>query len=247
MSSFTRSQIIPDWSLHEMLTLVLEINAIYAERGSSTIPAHQKWNLIADNLIALNICRNSFQCRRKWDSMLSEYYAIKDWESRLRYQTASTSKSNGGDSYWCLESDKRKDLKLPIEFDRELFWLIEGFINKKVVNKKVIKGKDHMKVMPEIETPSSPQSSSASSLSLSGGQREKKRKMSRKMKMKDKIMEIFRESCDQLLLDVKHIETIFNKKPNAANIEEFIRQMQQMDKLVTLFGEVISTLDRLNV
>ncbi|KMZ62266.1 hypothetical protein ZOSMA_47G00590 [Zostera marina] len=117
MSRFTHSHIIPDWSLHEMLTLVLEIKVVYDKRGSSTISGHQKWNIIGDHLIALNICRNSSHCHRKWDSLISEHYTIKDWESRSRYQTASTSRSNGGDSYWCLESDKRKDLKLRIEFD----------------------------------------------------------------------------------------------------------------------------------
>ncbi|KMZ60581.1 hypothetical protein ZOSMA_58G00370 [Zostera marina] len=167
MSRFTRSQIIPDWSLHEKLTLVLEIDAVDDEHGS-TISSHQKWNIISNHLIALNICRNSTQCRGKWDSLLSEHRAIKDWESRSRYQTASTSRSNGGDSYWCLESDKRKDLKLPIEFDRELFGLIEGFINK-----EVIKTKDHKMVVSEIDSPSSsslPPSSSSSASSLSGMQ-----------------------------------------------------------------------------
>ncbi|KMZ61735.1 hypothetical protein ZOSMA_4G00190 [Zostera marina] len=137
MSRFTRSRIIPDWSLHEMLTLILEIDAVYDEHGSNTISSHQKWNIIADHLIALNICRNSFQCRGKWDSLLFEYRVIKDWESRSRYQTASTSRSNGDDSYWCLKADKRKDLKLPIEFNRELFGLIEGFVIKRSSKPKI--------------------------------------------------------------------------------------------------------------
>lgn len=163
MSRFTRSRIIPDWSLHEMLALVLEIDAAADEHGS-TISSHQKWHIIADHLIALNIRRNSSQCRGKWDSLRSEHRAVKDWESRSRYQTASTSRSNGGDSYWCLEPEKRKDLKLPVEFNRELFGLMEGFFNK-----EAIKTKDHMEA-PEFDSsssspPSPPSSSSASSLS----------------------------------------------------------------------------------
>ncbi|KMZ60588.1 hypothetical protein ZOSMA_58G00440 [Zostera marina] len=229
MSRFTCFRIIPDWSLHEMLTLVLEIDAVDDEHGS-TISSHQKWNIIADHLIALNIYRNSSQCHGKWDSLLYEHCVIKDWESRSRYQTASTSRSNGSNSYWCLELDKRKDLKLPMEFDRELFRLIEGFIDK-----EVIKTKDHMMVVPEIDSPSSPPSSS----SLSEGNRGKKRTR------KDEIIELFRENCGKLQVDVERIEIILKKKPNAANTEEFTRQ--QVDQLITLFGEVTSTFDRLNI
>lgn len=58
-------------------------------------------------------------------------------------------------------------------------------------------------------------------------------------------MEMLQESSAQLEEDVEHIEGILKKKPNALNTEEFTRQ--QADQLITLFGRVVSTLDRLNV
>lgn len=58
-------------------------------------------------------------------------------------------------------------------------------------------------------------------------------------------MEMLQESSGQLQEDVEQIEVILKKKPNALNTEEFTRQ--QADQLITLFGRVVSTLDRLNV
>nr|GFA18982.1 trihelix transcription factor ASR3 [Tanacetum cinerariifolium] len=72
----TRSKAAPDWTVEESLILVNEIAAIEADcRG--TLSSFQKWKIIVENCNALEVNRNLNQCRRKWDSLLSDYKKIK--------------------------------------------------------------------------------------------------------------------------------------------------------------------------
>nr|XP_043638868.1 uncharacterized protein LOC122609974 [Erigeron canadensis] len=72
----TRSKAAPDWTVEESLILVNEISAIEADcRG--TLSSFQKWKIIVENCNALDVNRNLNQCRRKWDTLLSDYKRIK--------------------------------------------------------------------------------------------------------------------------------------------------------------------------
>lgn len=115
-SRFTRSQVVPDWTVKEMLVLVNEVAAINAD-SLKTLSTYQRWKMISDNCMALDVIRSSNLCRRKWESMLAEYKKINDWESR-----------SGAGSYWCLESERKKEYGLPAFFDRELFGSIYDFL-----------------------------------------------------------------------------------------------------------------------
>ncbi|KAD3641731.1 hypothetical protein E3N88_30955 [Mikania micrantha] len=78
----TRSKAAPDWTVEESLTLVNEVAAIEADcRG--TLSSFQKWKIIVDNCNALDVYRNLNQCRRKWDSLLSDYKKIKHSGSKI--------------------------------------------------------------------------------------------------------------------------------------------------------------------
>ncbi|KAI7757636.1 hypothetical protein M8C21_016527 [Ambrosia artemisiifolia] len=80
-SLHTRSKAAPDWTLEESLILVNEVAAIEADcRG--TLSSFQKWKIIVQNCNALDVNRNLNQCRRKWDSLLSDYKKIKQSGSR---------------------------------------------------------------------------------------------------------------------------------------------------------------------
>ncbi|KAI3713818.1 hypothetical protein L1987_72404 [Smallanthus sonchifolius] len=77
----TRSKASPDWTIEESLILVNEVAAIEADcRG--TLSSFQKWKIIVENCNALDVNRNLNQCRRKWDSLLSDYRKIKQSGSK---------------------------------------------------------------------------------------------------------------------------------------------------------------------
>ncbi|XP_071695672.1 uncharacterized protein [Rutidosis leptorrhynchoides] len=78
----TRSKAAPDWTVEESLILVNEIAAIEADCGG-TLSSFQKWKIIVQNCNVLDVNRNLNQCRRKWDSLLSDYKKIKQSGSRM--------------------------------------------------------------------------------------------------------------------------------------------------------------------
>ncbi|KAI3728245.1 hypothetical protein L6452_16878 [Arctium lappa] len=77
----TRSKAAPDWTVEESLILVNEVTAIEAD-CRDTLSSFQKWKIIVENCNALDVNRNLNQCRRKWDSLLSDYKKTKQSESK---------------------------------------------------------------------------------------------------------------------------------------------------------------------
>lgn len=111
----TRSQIAPDWTAAECLVLVNVIAAVEAD-CLKALSSYQKWKIVAENCTSLDVARTSNQCRRKWDCLLIEHDVIKQWELEMP----------DDDSYWSLESGRRKELGLPENFDKELFKAIDN-------------------------------------------------------------------------------------------------------------------------
>ncbi|KAJ0427984.1 putative transcription factor MYB family [Helianthus annuus] len=80
-SLHTRSKAAPDWTVEESLILVNEVTAIEAD-CRDTLSSFQKWKIIVENCNALGVNRNLNHCRRKWDSLLSDYKKIKQSGSK---------------------------------------------------------------------------------------------------------------------------------------------------------------------
>ncbi|CAH2077385.1 unnamed protein product [Thlaspi arvense] len=114
----TRSQVAPDWALKDCLILVNEIAAVEAD-CSNALSSFQKWTMISENCNALDVHRTLNQCRRKWDSLVSDYNQIKRWESQGQ---------GSGHSYWSLSTEKRKRLNLPRNVGKELFEAINAVV-----------------------------------------------------------------------------------------------------------------------
>ncbi|PIA37014.1 hypothetical protein AQUCO_03100042v1 [Aquilegia coerulea] len=108
----SRSQIFPNWSLHEMLILVNQVSSIESDFMKS-MSSYQKWNLVSSNCNSLGVVRSLNQCRRQWDLLLDEYQRIKDWESQ------------SGISYWFLDNDSKLELGLPKSFEKQLFLFVD--------------------------------------------------------------------------------------------------------------------------
>ncbi|MFS7922902.1 putative transcription factor MYB-HB-like family [Helianthus anomalus] len=77
----TRSKVAPDWTVEESLILVNEVSAVESDCGD-TLASFQKWKIIVENCNALGVNRNLNQCRRKWDTLLSDYKKIKQSASK---------------------------------------------------------------------------------------------------------------------------------------------------------------------
>lgn len=111
----SHSRADPPWTLQDMLILVNEIAAVEGD-CQNALSTYQKWSMIAENCTALEVVRNSSQCRRKWESLLNEYKLIRHWEA-----------NSGEDSYWSLGFEQRKETGLPKNFDKQLYEAIDNF------------------------------------------------------------------------------------------------------------------------
>lgn len=116
ISRCTRSQAAPEWTTFETLVLVSEI-ASMDEEWIKALSSYQKWKMISDNCVALDVNRSSNQCKWRWESLLAGYGKIRDWESR-----------HGEGSYWKLSGEKSHQLGLPSVFDQEVFGVIDAVI-----------------------------------------------------------------------------------------------------------------------
>lgn len=117
----TRSQVAPDWTHTQTLILVNEIAAVESD-CLDDLSYHQKWKIISNNCAALDVNRTLDQCRRKWDSLFSNYNAINRWQTR----------AGAGDSYWSIEREERKSIGLPVEFEREVFDAVDDVVKSQV-------------------------------------------------------------------------------------------------------------------
>ncbi|KAL9230440.1 hypothetical protein vseg_005789 [Gypsophila vaccaria] len=117
-SRFTRSHVQagPVWTVQDMFILVNEIAAVEGD-CQDALSSFQKWKIIAENCTALEVVRNANQCRRKWESLLTDYNAVKEWESICRHE-----------SYWSLECGRRQETGLPVDFDKDLYKAIDEFM-----------------------------------------------------------------------------------------------------------------------
>ncbi|MED6198937.1 hypothetical protein PIB30_071380 [Stylosanthes scabra] len=122
----TRSQAAPDWTVTESLILVNEIAAVEAD-CSTALSSYQQWKIIAGNCAALDVGRNMGQCRRKWHSLLSDYQKIRAWEEE---ESKKKKKNNarGSCSYWSLKGDRVRKLRLPENFDQDLYRAVDGVV-----------------------------------------------------------------------------------------------------------------------
>ncbi|KAI8021057.1 Trihelix transcription factor ASR3 [Camellia lanceoleosa] len=62
--------------------------------------------------------RTRSQCRRKWDSLLSDYKKIKLWESS----------ESQVESYWSIDYERRREFGFPEDFDFEVFKAIDDHL-----------------------------------------------------------------------------------------------------------------------
>lgn len=112
----TRSQAAPDWTVQETLILISEIAAVDGD-WRRALSSYQKWKMISDNCMDLDVNRSLNQCKRRWESLLADYRKIRDWESQ-----------SGAGSYWSLDGERRKQFDLPDSFIEEVFGSMDAVI-----------------------------------------------------------------------------------------------------------------------
>ncbi|KAL2935602.1 Trihelix transcription factor ASR3 [Bienertia sinuspersici] len=117
----------PRWTRQETLTLIQakeiiensphkgrKINSLSSSSMENTEP---KWVMISTYCKKQGVKRSPAQCRKRWSNLLGDFKKVKSWESKLE---------DKGDSFWGMRNDLRKENKLPVSFDVEVFKVLEG-------------------------------------------------------------------------------------------------------------------------
>lgn len=226
----TRSQLAPDWTINDSLILVNEIAAVEGE-CLNALSTYQKWKIIAENCTALDVSRTFNQCRRKWDSLLFEYNKIKKWESRSRNV-----------SFWTLESERRRELGLPVDFERELFKAIDDLVSSQEVRSDTDPGTD-----PEAED------DKLEVIAEYGPKKQKRREMPQKttsLEEKEQMMVMkLRENADLIDAIVKGnlvdgVDFGLGGSKNRETLQADFKR-RQGDKLIACLRDIADTLDQL--
>lgn len=226
----TRSQLAPDWTINDSLILVNEIAAVEGE-CLNALSTYQKWKIIAENCTALDVSRTFNQCRRKWDSLLFEYNKIKKWESRSRNV-----------SFWTLESERRRELGLPVDFERELFKAIDDLVSSQEVRSDTDPGTD-----PEAED------DRLEVIAEYGPKKQKRREMPQKttsLEEKEQMMVMkLRENADLIDAIVKgnlvdSVDFGLGGSKNRETLQADFKR-RQGDKLIACLRDIADTLDQL--
>ncbi|RLN08487.1 trihelix transcription factor ASR3 [Panicum miliaceum] len=123
----TRSGGAPEWTPAETLALVAEVAAV-DDGWSRSVSAFQKWAMVAENLAASEALASSgparrrgskraaAECRRRWEALAAEYGAVRRWEVRT------------GGRYWETGVAARRKAGLPVEFDVEVYGVMDALI-----------------------------------------------------------------------------------------------------------------------
>ncbi|XP_038897371.1 trihelix transcription factor ASR3 [Benincasa hispida] len=184
----TRSQIAvaPDWTAADCLVLVNVIAAVEAD-CLKALSSYQKWKIVAENCTSLDVVRTSNQCRRKWDCLLIEHDVIKQWELKMPED----------DSYWCLESGRRKELGLPDNFDEELFKAIDNVATMRANQSDTEPDSDPEAAVENIDEIAEP-----------GPKRQRRRSMSKSNQVLEKSLECERNRALEKSLECKEEEEV---------------------------------------
>ncbi|KAH9305366.1 hypothetical protein KI387_009770, partial [Taxus chinensis] len=124
-SQSAHSQVAPRWTQTEMLVLVREKWIVENEIIHSTSKIQNDgvvsnmWKLVSTRCKSSKVERTADQCRKKWESLLSDCKKIKDWEFQFQAQ-----------SYWNMSHNAKKQHKIPSYMERQLFDAMDAYLSK---------------------------------------------------------------------------------------------------------------------
>ncbi|KAK9668978.1 hypothetical protein RND81_13G100500 [Saponaria officinalis] len=125
----------PRWTREETLTLIQakdiaenlpnkgrKISSFENNDSNGNGNSEPKWVMISEYCKSQGVGREPAQCRKRWSNLIGDYKRIKCWEDNLN----NNNNNKGEESYWVMRNDLRKERKLPVSFDWEVFKVLVG-------------------------------------------------------------------------------------------------------------------------
>ncbi|MCO5547834.1 hypothetical protein L7F22_001286 [Adiantum nelumboides] len=163
-----RSRSAP-WSVAEMLALIdakrneRQQSMSYKTRGLK-LPGAEKWKLVSRYLESKEMERSGSQCQDKWENMMKDYKAVRDWQQ----QHCNTEKDDiegggpGRNYFKHMTNKERKEARLPPQMDEAIFSSLHAIQNEKEEQRRMSAGSRSPSVPKPKPTP--PLSSSSPSI-----------------------------------------------------------------------------------
>eukprot|EP01018_Ginkgo_biloba_P013630 Gb_04564 [translate_table: standard] len=111
-----------NWEVEEIVLLVQAKRNEWEKYESSNTrdrfeSSSDKWKKIVEYLQAQGVQeRDITQARMKWENIISDFKAIKDWNRR-----------SGNAPFFTLTREERKNHNLPLQFDSNVYDLVDSF------------------------------------------------------------------------------------------------------------------------
>ncbi|KAI5082305.1 hypothetical protein GOP47_0002048 [Adiantum capillus-veneris] len=164
-----RSRSAP-WSIAEMLALIdakrneRQQSMSYKTRGLK-LPGAEKWKLVSRYLESKEMERSGSQCQDKWENMMKDYKAVRDWQQQHcnADKDDNMEGGSGGRNYFKHMTNKeRKEARLPPQMDEAIFSSLHAIQNEKEEQRRMSSGSRSPSV-PKLK-PMPPLSSSSASI-----------------------------------------------------------------------------------
>ncbi|GKU96273.1 hypothetical protein SLEP1_g9522 [Rubroshorea leprosula] len=115
---------LPRWTRQEILVLIqgkrVAENRVRRGRAASLAfgsAVEPKWTSVSSYCKRHGVNRGPVQCRKRWSNLAGDFKKIKEWESNIRDEM---------ESYWVMRNDLRKERKLPVFFDKEVYDILDS-------------------------------------------------------------------------------------------------------------------------
>ncbi|GLT48069.1 hypothetical protein SLA2020_217110 [Shorea laevis] len=115
---------LPRWTRQEILVLIqgkrVAENRVRRGRAASLAfgsAVEPKWTSVSSYCKRHGVNRGPVQCRKRWSNLVGDFKKIKEWENNMREEM---------ESYWVMRNDLRKERKLPVFFDKEVYDILDS-------------------------------------------------------------------------------------------------------------------------
>ncbi|EFJ14021.1 hypothetical protein SELMODRAFT_446039 [Selaginella moellendorffii] len=140
-----RSRSAP-WTVPEMLTLIdakrKEREWCQMYKRGVKLPAAERWRIVAAHMEAKDMGRTGSQCQDKWENMMKDYKAVRDWQCMIGGAAKNYFKD--------MTNKERKDANLPPQMDEIVFYSLHAIQSEKEEKKEIdrMQKNGYMKLMP---------------------------------------------------------------------------------------------------
>ncbi|BFI09143.1 hypothetical protein MPTK1_3g01790 [Marchantia polymorpha subsp. ruderalis] len=206
------------WTSHESMVLVSAKKQVEEDSSAPVRGGDAKWKQIAHICSSHCVQRTSFQCRKRWNTLLAAYKKIKDWERK-----------NGAESYWLMGGTDLRAKKLPAGFDEGIWNVMDSFLaGRPGVSPKLLAGDSDTPPGDHHASTTADALQADGGTSLLHGSTKAKREKEPALRKKRKRAGGGSQEQQPLAADVEQKKTSTSQEPGTEALDRFSQYMSSI-------------------